>query len=638
MFARQSPTIGQRGQAMVFSLLFMAVIIIILMVLYNQGLLVRHRMQVENASDAAVYSVAKLGARQMNLSAYLNRAMVANDILVGQMSGLVSSFSRYENTKDFVGTFPLYRIPLGPTGLTMKRVLTPITAPVSAVFGAIGKPVKDLMPFVGKGTAGWNKLLGVFEHVFAVATVMTQFAAAEVIVNAHATPRQVREGRDPDIPGVGYFFLAQNAAQTYFGDAIDWSVMKPLYAGFRISPFASQNERDHISEYIDENVELITNSLLQLNSFKAAGGGASDEAHRYAALVNDNRDPFLLDRGRDDLYIGVKDSFEIPLFGLRFEFGAGIVTDGGSAYRFKEVGGVEKYGWSSLDVISGKLNFTIEFKAGPLPWLPIPNFPYIKNAPMPLGGATHQLVHKKSDAMRFWLFGNDEDWGGGDYGDAIDDFYLLTLNWMDVLGLFGDKPKHVQEGAGGMPTFWSVNPTLRHQNRAPPYALAVMQDMRKIHTTDRLPKGAMGKEDSDLPLWLDVSVRTRSVGDSKSVGPISVSSLMGSGSPMVSVSSAELYHKRRNTDERANLFSPFWDVRLVENSPLTVMIMRGMQNPANLIAGLPFSSDPNVAVSAAIDFVARRSREELQGQIDQLPVPVALVGETILDTVLPAGM
>ena len=103
----------QQGQAMVFSLLFMAVCLITLLILYNQGQLVKNRVQIENAADAAVYSQAKLAARNLNFIAYTNRAMVANEVSIGQMVALLSWAKHYKQVDGFVAkaySFPLYSI------------------------------------------------------------------------------------------------------------------------------------------------------------------------------------------------------------------------------------------------------------------------------------------------------------------------------------------------------------------------------------------------------------------------------------------------------------------------------------------------------------------------------------------------
>ncbi|MFL6708587.1 MAG: pilus assembly protein TadG-related protein [Massilia sp.] len=81
---------AQRGQALVFTLLFAAVTALVCLVLYNSGKLANTRSQLQNAADAGAYSGAVLLARDHNFAAYTNRAMVANQVSVAQLVSLKS--------------------------------------------------------------------------------------------------------------------------------------------------------------------------------------------------------------------------------------------------------------------------------------------------------------------------------------------------------------------------------------------------------------------------------------------------------------------------------------------------------------------------------------------------------------------
>ncbi|MFT5033506.1 MAG: hypothetical protein ACI9OO_001439, partial [Bacteroidia bacterium] len=628
--------------------------------------------------------------------AYLNRALVANDLLVGQMSGLVSSLHRYAMMDRFVSSFPLYRVPLAPSTATIANVLRPVIMPVSKVFAAIGKPVAAAMPVVGKASAGWNQALGKFETIFAIATAATQFAAAQTVVKAHANPKQIREGGGPAVAPVGYFFLASRLAQNYRSGVVESGPFSfnALETAYQVAAGESDPQGAHVKRYLEENEGLIGASVLTLNK-KGAGGSVgisavanqvradvdpfyesdvADNSHRYAALVNQSRGDFLLNRGRRLGPPAIEGGFEVNLGSddagvslgkaeLHFKAGMAIETDGGSLYRWNTLPttATEKYQWTSLDVISGVLDFYVEIRvtlAGlTSPWLPLPGMPYIKGAPLPLGGSSHQFVDKKTDRLLTfpqWLGGgvptadldsdalpdvpsDPEDIGGvdrddagvllGGYGDAIslDKLYHIpVLLWMEVLGLTGRNTGRrpdgvVTEGAGGMPSFWSIDDGLRDQHRTPSYALAVVQDMGDMSTTDNFPvsdsgsssvsRGLIGRSSSggapaqQLPAWTDLTLQT------KSVGVKEAGFLNGADKPMLSLSSAELYHKRRDTKEKANLFSPFWDARLVENSPVAVMILRGLPDPVNMMRSL-VANDP-------VDLARRYLKEASEGMLDQ---------------------
>jgi len=135
---------GQKGQAMVFSLLFLAVAVMTLLILYNQGQLVKNRIQLENAADAAVYSQAKLAARNLNFAAYTNRAMVANEVSIGQMVALLSWVKHYKNVGAF-SFFPLYTIPIAPPSpTTLQSIMAPITSVYTNLGTALEPPLRKV--------------------------------------------------------------------------------------------------------------------------------------------------------------------------------------------------------------------------------------------------------------------------------------------------------------------------------------------------------------------------------------------------------------------------------------------------------------------------------------------------------------
>ena len=80
----------QRGQAMAFTLLFGIATALITLVLFNSGILANTKTRLQNAADAGAYSAGVLQARDHNFSAYLNRAMVANQVAVVQIASLKS--------------------------------------------------------------------------------------------------------------------------------------------------------------------------------------------------------------------------------------------------------------------------------------------------------------------------------------------------------------------------------------------------------------------------------------------------------------------------------------------------------------------------------------------------------------------
>ncbi|TDA47472.1 TadE/TadG family type IV pilus assembly protein [Burkholderia pyrrocinia] len=82
---------GESGQALVPALIFLLLGGIGLFVAFNSFQISSAKIKMQNTADAAAYSVAVLQARDYNYSAYLNRAMVANQATAAQMVSMKSA-------------------------------------------------------------------------------------------------------------------------------------------------------------------------------------------------------------------------------------------------------------------------------------------------------------------------------------------------------------------------------------------------------------------------------------------------------------------------------------------------------------------------------------------------------------------
>ncbi len=82
------------GQALVVMLAFMGVLTGAFVLVFNVGQTVNDKMKLVNAADAAAYSAAQWEARSLNYQAYLNRAIVANEVAIAQLVSL-RSWSTY---------------------------------------------------------------------------------------------------------------------------------------------------------------------------------------------------------------------------------------------------------------------------------------------------------------------------------------------------------------------------------------------------------------------------------------------------------------------------------------------------------------------------------------------------------------
>ena len=90
-------TAQQSGQALPLGIALLLAGTIMGVVLFNTGQVVNEKTRLANSADAAVYSGALWQARALNFNAYVNRAMVANQVAMAQAVSL-QSWAQYART------------------------------------------------------------------------------------------------------------------------------------------------------------------------------------------------------------------------------------------------------------------------------------------------------------------------------------------------------------------------------------------------------------------------------------------------------------------------------------------------------------------------------------------------------------
>ncbi|MCU7920996.1 MAG: hypothetical protein KZQ95_21950 [Candidatus Thiodiazotropha sp. (ex Epidulcina cf. delphinae)] len=105
--------VKQKGQALPLGLALLMASILLGIVLFNTGQTASEKSRLANTADAAVYSGLIWQARALNFQAYTNRAMVANQVSIGQMVSL-ASWTKYAyilaRNIDYIGTwFPIIK-------------------------------------------------------------------------------------------------------------------------------------------------------------------------------------------------------------------------------------------------------------------------------------------------------------------------------------------------------------------------------------------------------------------------------------------------------------------------------------------------------------------------------------------------
>lgn len=87
----------QRGQVLPLTVVLLLAVTATLFYMFNTGQMVQEKLRLTNTADAVAYSAGVFEARMLNYDAYTNRAIIANQIAIGQAVGL-ASWAKYMGT------------------------------------------------------------------------------------------------------------------------------------------------------------------------------------------------------------------------------------------------------------------------------------------------------------------------------------------------------------------------------------------------------------------------------------------------------------------------------------------------------------------------------------------------------------
>ncbi len=671
---------AQKGQAIVFGLLFLGVAVVAMLLVYNHGILTRDRVQLENAADAAVYTEAKLFARNQNFIAYTNRAMVANELSVGQMVAMRSWAKRYKTIPSWLDSFPAYQIPVVPPSPrpNLADLLKAVYIPYIAIGYGIDAVSNPLIGFYPTTVSYFNMALSMFQKAFAMATVEAQIESMIDVVEAHQNPTDADPNDDLYIPLLGYYFLTQNAALTYFGDTFSYenlysqasSAMSSSGGGAAGGVGAADEEPSTTDEVVGsflgglngpETMLVDTNPERYKKKAGASDPPPNDDAKeaykRFAAIINDNRNDWLAKRhfnlGPPPLSTP---EITLPLGPIRISFSLtlemGSFNDGGTAYRYNPLrtsstgDGIERYGWTSIDYTSLGFKLDVDIVIELCLWFPVVGtkcFTIIDgNIPlgfgMPISGATEQLVAEDADAMRTapqWGFPGMDSMGmaPGMYNDTFHMVHAVTWFWGQVRNIYGTIPADVKTNYAGPPSFFALNDSFAESGTSHEFSIAVAKKLKDVPTTDS-PDGLNlnGSSGNNLHRF---QLDTQGPVDG-TLSSAYATVMWQETDALMTVSSAETYFASPRADkpEVASQFSPFWDARLREPSAITMMIATGEINPFDLMEELNLSSGimgvAEWVIDTALESLTEPAKEQL---LKNVKPPVKQYAEEVVDEV-----
>lgn len=301
---------AQHGQSIVLVMLFTGVLLLSVVLLYDTGQLSREKMELQNAADALAYSDAVLEARALNFIAYTNRAKVANEVFIGQLTAFETWGKRYEEAPNSPTIASIAAIPIVGSAIAgaIRATLTPFSIMGRAASRVSNNLSKKAIPIIARLN---QQLYAVGQRAFRLATLTAQGQITDDIIDNNA-------------PG---------SELSFFGTTKALQSTAEFHATF-------------LKEYLPRNNNKKNQQALR----------------QFAGVVNASGDQWINDRSRNDLQLNVEIVPGIDVKG-------GYDTAGGSELRFVKRGGKEYYNWSSLDTIEGFLEldatlFSVRF---PLP-------------------------------------------------------------------------------------------------------------------------------------------------------------------------------------------------------------------------------------------------------------------------------
>ncbi|GEM_PF-2129347 len=441
----------QKGQAIVFGLIFIGVIFLALLALYDQSQLVRSRVQIENAADAAAYSQAVHLARQLNFTAYTNRSMVANEVAIGHLVSLLSWSRQYKQLPNWLNTlskYPPYSVTvIPPLGIQLHTLIRLFTAPLM-ILGSGLDPVVQAGLKLQNFNAGLNTVLGIAQDMFVAVTLQAQVEALIKVVDEHHFEDEYDK---PFVPTIGWFYMMFNYALTYQGDAMGDAIGK---FNAKIGDKGAAVLGSFFGGGPIDTSSYEPSTMIQRN--KGSADSIANYTH-FAAMVNDSLNPWTKER-HFETQIGPT----VPLAGYNWEFPPIIFriglflevmnySDGGTAMVFhtdSDDNPEGSPGWTSVDASTLGAELSFQFYVRfylPLLFTTIDEVLFNKvielndifkflNIALPLSTATYQLWGTDQDPFRsarmsagLPALGPAEAWPSGHYGEAMEGYRNLAM-------------------------------------------------------------------------------------------------------------------------------------------------------------------------------------------------------------------
>ncbi len=511
----------QKGQALPLGVAFLMSSILFVLVLFNTGQTASEKSRLANTADAAVYSGLIWQARALNFQAYTNRAMVANQVSIGQMVSF-SSWARYASilirNVDYIANF--------------IWVMKPFTSIANQIMGQVDNVVVNITEALIPVVDGVNGVLSNAQQ----AVYLASFAATPAIVQEVVEKNDERYNVNSAYAVIG---MGENA--------MAWN---------------------NFAEQYDDRDALL----------------------RKADVVNRSKDEFTNARNIGQRQLLPGSPSKITIFPMRFwikkEGRSNLIAEEGNS------GDIE-WEWKGKDTLSlHSETYRCSVRRG-CGWR--------SHVELPMGWGSRYV---NGD------FECEED----DEGREICPEYMNENRWAEDLADL--ESEELDADYNGIRAYYDLS-DLSEENKDPRLVLRIEVDLPEdeVRTASKIEN--LGSD----------SVPNEETGNGIGIGVFGTEDRMA-GEGIASIASGEVFFhppddynpsRRRGRYEIANLFNPYWEVRLTK-TPIERRFMAWALRDSDLLT----EGASGIAEGVAI-FISEREeelsrlqhlQEDLQNQLD----------------------
>jgi len=564
-YLKKSPAFKQKGQAILLILLVTVAGALLALSLVNVGILTSEKMQLQNAADATAYSISTLEARDLNFTAYTNRAMVANEVALGQMVGLMSWASMANSSPAWLDLYfsPIYPVPV------LGQIIKGVISGLRVVFSTVKNTIK---PFTKAGAT----FIPYFNRVYSTAQRFMHLATA-VLTGSTLFDMIDANSKDAQMSAFGYFTLGRHMT-TYYSDLN----LQKSFGSF----VTSYRQDDNWNKLSNGNIPHVP-GLTE----KPHTSAQKEGMQRLAAMVNAARDPFSKNRECHNhpilgflcnqskggwaipLLPPIHVNFKVKALGVcilcvKIDFEVNLERKGGSDLRFKtSKKGSKKeqhYVWTAADLTALDVSSSISVEVLDVK-LPIPSINF--DVPFAIGGAQ---IASSSDAIKPYpldktLWPENGPIGGGKVPDhgygASPDILPITWSWLFPVPI-GEGNVSFQASSNNLNTGYLGLPRYNDTKRS----------MDPIEISNKMNFGFAAPF-----LLIGLEKKIGDISQSNSTGRFALSPETAQDKIAV-IAKSEVYFSRPSdlsyfaradgATELGNGFNPYWQARLVDTSYL----------------------------------------------------------------------